>query len=174
MTPSKQIFVKHYRLLLALLLTALQLPDNTPAQTNLPRNVSYAPLSLSVNGGGTIAPYYDGQMLRVGSRYVMAAIPNRGFTFTHWNLVNIVTIAESTIDVSGATNTTYSTIRSPSPERHTQKLLNFTQQPVDVLFTVPGVRTITRTTGWQANFEPTRKSTPQRTWFSQPFPSPTQ
>jgi hypothetical protein len=147
-------------LLLTFALAALQLPaqspDEIPGSAARKRDVSYAPLSLFITGEGKIVPFDDGQMLQVGRDYVMRAIPDRGYVFTHWTPVILFTITEFIIDPSGNPIARSTTVASPSPDQVADPLLRFTMQPEEVLFDSP-VRRITTRTGWQANFVPARK-----------------
>jgi hypothetical protein len=43
-----------------------------------------APMTLGINGGGTVAPYTSGAMLIIQSNYVMTATANAGWAFTNW------------------------------------------------------------------------------------------
>ena len=48
-----------------------------------------APLSLFINGGGTVSPLTNGQPLEIGQTYNIAAIPEAGFTFRSWQPVDL-------------------------------------------------------------------------------------
>ena len=45
-------------------------------------------LSVHTSGNGKIAPAMNGSRLRIGQRYIMSAIPAKGFAFTNWTDVN--------------------------------------------------------------------------------------
>ncbi len=114
-----------------------------------------APLSLGINGGGSVSPLTNGEPLEVGQTYNMVAIPDPGFVFSSWQPVSVFTFTEFVFDpISGNTNTVVSTVASPVPAYTSQPSLDFTMQPVDVIYDVPGVRTTTKSSGWQANFDP--------------------
>ena len=42
------------------------------------------PLSVQVNGKGTITPNYNGQLLEIGRNYTITATAGTGFVFTNW------------------------------------------------------------------------------------------
>ncbi|MFZ0828083.1 MAG: Ig-like domain-containing protein [Verrucomicrobiia bacterium] len=46
--------------------------------------VVYTPLTVKVNGGGSINPNYNGVQLKVGEPYAMTANAAGGFVFTNW------------------------------------------------------------------------------------------
>ncbi len=117
-------------------------------------DVSYAPLLLFTNGAGRIFPFDDGQMLEVGRRYFMVAIPDRGFAFSSWQPVNVFTFTEYVRDGSGGIIERTSTVVIPTPEYIKEPVLRFTMEPEQVLFDIPNVRVVTQSTGWQANFVP--------------------
>jgi hypothetical protein len=152
---------KRICLLLALLLVAQRLPAQTQNDDHGPtfhrRNVSYAPLSLFTTGAGRIVPFEDGQMLQVGRNYVMAAIPQRGYVFANWQPVNVFTETITAVDDNGVTNTITSMVPSLVPPSSTRQVLRFTMQPEVLITNIPGVVTITESSGWQANFVPARR-----------------
>jgi len=95
-------------------------------------------------------------MLEVGQRYKLRAVPGRGFCFASWNRVNVFTFTEITLDPSGHPNPpVVSSILSPVPDHIRKPMLVFTMQPEIVLYSSE-YRTITESTGWQANFVPLR------------------
>ena len=121
-------------------------------------DVSYAPLLLFTDGEGCIFPFDDGQILRVGRRYHMVAIPERGFKFSSWQPVNVFTFTEITRGPDSSFNPPIeSSVASPVPEYFGRPELEFTMQPVTVIFDDPGVRSVTESSGWQANFVPVEK-----------------
>ena len=152
---------------LLLLLAGIMAEQPLPAQLiddaqsfagNNKRNVSYAPLSLTINGAGRIFPFYDGQMLRVGRNYLMIVVPDRGYVFSGWTKVNVFTFTEFTLDPSGNPNPPiYSTVLSSVPTNIRNPILGFEMEPINVLYDVPGVRIITQSFGWEANFVPRKK-----------------
>src|SRR6266403_1139194 len=95
---SHLMLMRNISLLLAVILPALhvsaQAADGVRDPAARDGVVSYAPLSLFTSGGGRIVPFDDGQMLEIGRRYVMAAVPEAGFTFSNWTLVNVFTFTE--------------------------------------------------------------------------------
>jgi hypothetical protein len=114
-----------------------------------------APLYLLINGGGSVSPLTNGAMLEVGQPYHMVAIPNAGFVFNSWQPLNVFTTTAFTIDpTTGNTNTVVSTLVSVVPAYTNQASLDFVMQPVVVIADTPGVRTITKSSGWRANFSP--------------------
>jgi hypothetical protein len=136
-----------------------------PAQTAYDWRGSYsnnsdvvnAPLPLLVNGSGCVWPFHDGQMLEVGRRYVMVAIPRRGFTFTNWNPVNVFTITVIVSDpFNGLASTNTSRVLSPVPKYTKGQVLWFKMQPEELIEDTYFIK-ITRSYGWQANFVPSRK-----------------
>ena len=123
-------------------------------QGNGQGTVSYAPLHLFINGAGGVSPLLDGQMLEVGQSYTMTAIPDSGFAFSSWQPVNVFTFTSYVLDAGGGVSTNISVNASPVPQYINTPSLSFTMEPVEVLFDNPGVMTLTRDSGWQANFEP--------------------
>jgi hypothetical protein len=134
---------------LFVLVALLSLGLQTPAQTS---NISYAPLTVLTNGGGVVFFCHAGEMLEVGRRYAMLAVPDPGYEFTNWTRVDVFTISEIHLDESGNPTTITSTVVSPTPDVITDPVLIFTMEPQVVILNVPGVRQITETIGWQANF----------------------
>jgi hypothetical protein len=130
--------------------------SNAPGQT-LFRQRSHsppeeAPFFLSINGPGHVIGPQDGQMLQVGRDYSMTAIPNRGHHFLGWNPVNVFTFVEYTVDESGNSVASTNTILSPIPGFIHKPALKFSVGAPEVIFNLPGVRTVIRSSGWQANF----------------------
>lgn len=114
-----------------------------------------APLSLFINGGGSVSPLTNGESLVVGQSYTMVATPDPGFAFTSWEPVNVFTFTEVVIDAYGnPLPPVVGTVVSPVPNYTYEPSLSFVMQPVVVIYDVPGVRTVARGAGWQANFEP--------------------
>jgi hypothetical protein len=62
---------------------------------------SFAPLFIITNGMGKIFPFHDGEMLEVGRKYDMVAVPDRGYEFSSWQPVTIFTDDEYTYNPSG-------------------------------------------------------------------------
>jgi len=113
-----------------------------------------APLYLSIIGAGRVSPLTNGQALAVGQLYNMVASPDTGFAFSSWQPVDVFTMTTFVVDVNGSTNRVVSVVGSPVPTFTNQPSLDFVMQPVVVVVDNPGVLTITRGSGWQANFEP--------------------
>ena len=119
-------------------------------------DISFAPLLVFTNGSGQIFPYVDGQLLQVGRRYSMLAVPDRGYVFADWEPVDVFTFTQTNYDESGQPiyPLIVSTALSPVPEYTRSPLLKFTmQQPVEM--TGNGANpSVTLSEGWQANFVP--------------------
>src|SRR5262249_50798308 len=79
---------------------------------------------------------------------------DRGYLFSSWQPVNVFTITSFVIDTNGNTFPVVSTTLSPMPSYANQPYLDFVMQPVTMIYNNPGVRTITKSSGWQANFGP--------------------
>jgi hypothetical protein len=73
--------------------------------------------------------------------------------FSSWQPVNVFVFTNTTINPDGSTNPTVLIVPSVVPTYTNQASLDFTMQPVTVIAATPS-RTITESTGWQANFEP--------------------
>ena len=124
-------------------------PARTFAQT------TNAPLSLFINSGGSVSPLTNGESLVVGQTYNMVATPDAGFVFTGWQPGAVFAFTEVTLDPYENPNPPVSSVVfSPVPIYTNQASLDFVMQPVVVIYDVPGVRTVTRGAGWQANFVP--------------------
>jgi hypothetical protein len=112
------------------------------------------PLPLFTDGNGSITPFQDGQLLEAGQTYEMTAIPDAGFAFSSWQPVNVYTETTyiiSTLGGSTTTNINTSTVNSPLPATSEQATLDFTMQPMDVIYDSEN-STLTVISGWQANF----------------------
>jgi hypothetical protein len=59
--------------------------------------VVYAPMTVKINGSGSVSPNYNGVQLKVGEPYAMTAYPSAGCVFTNW------TGATSTVVTNRAT-----------------------------------------------------------------------
>ena len=113
-------------------------------------DVLFAPLPLFTSGAGRIFPFEDGQMFQVGHRYVMVAIPDRGYVFTNWMPVNVFTFSIVTYDQNGVPLTTVSTEVSPVFEYIRHPILKFAMPPEEeTIAEFPGFLKITRSSGWQ-------------------------
>ena len=65
---------------------ALDLARNaSPTNTLRVIFVVTSPLTLTVNGGGSVAPNLNGKLLEVGSRYTLTATPTAGNLFSNWS-----------------------------------------------------------------------------------------
>ena len=141
--------VKLLRLITLGIVIAAASPVQTFAQT------TNAPLSLFINGGGSVSPLTNGESLVVGQNYNMVAIPAAGFAFSSWQPGTVFTFTEITLDQNGNPNPpVVSVVFSPVPIFTNEASLDFVMQPVVVIYDVPGVSTVTRGSGWQANFVP--------------------
>jgi len=136
---------------------AAQTPNEPQAPADQSESAARAPLLLFTNGPGRVAPLHDGQMLEVGRAYTMVAIPDPGCAFTNWNPVVVFTFVEYVYNPAGGFTTVTSTVVSAVPQFSTTPALRFSMEPVQVILNDPGVRTITRSVGWQANLVVTRK-----------------
>jgi hypothetical protein len=134
-----------------------QMADNLQGSTLRAGDVSCSPLFLFTNGVGRIFPFPDGQRLEAGRRYVMLAIPERGFVFSSWQPVVVFSFTEYTDDGSGGLMESTSTVVLTTDEYIKGPVLKFTMEPEEVLFDIPNVRTVTQNFGWQANFVPVEK-----------------
>ena len=118
------------------------------------QSTNTAPLSLFINGGGTVAPLTNAQLLVVGQSYNMVATPRNGYLFSNWQAVNVFTSTSYATDTNGNKIPVVSTTVLPSPVFTNQPSLDFIARPVSVIFNTPGIRTVTRSSGWQVNFQP--------------------
>lgn len=155
--------MKRTCLLLAVVLVvqqmSAQVPDDIHGSAVKDGEVTNAPLLLYTTGEGRILPFHYGQMLQVGRKYRMIAIPDRGFVFTNWNPVNVFTLTSAEIDYNTSpptTNFVTSVDLSPVPAYTKNPLLRFTMEPEEVLFETNG-NSLTVGIGWQANFVPGRR-----------------
>jgi hypothetical protein len=132
---------------LAVVFVAIDLSQAFAQETN-------APLFVFLNSGGSVSPFTNGEFLAVGQSYNMVATPEPGYEFDSWQPVNVFTFTNFVTDSAGNTIPVVSTTASPMPTYTNQPSLDFIMQPVVVISDNPGVRIITRSTGWQANFSP--------------------
>lgn len=99
-----------------------------------------APLALFINGGGSVSPLTNGELLQVGQSYNMVATPHAGFVFNSWQPVNVFTLTNIIIDtVNGGFQTNVSVTVSPLPTYTNEPSLSFIMQPVDVLYRRKGL-----------------------------------
>jgi hypothetical protein len=121
--------------------------------------VAYAPLFLYTNGFGKIYIFQDGrqiqdgQMLEVGSKFTLIAIPGEGYKFKNWNPVNVNIFVLSYLDSSGNTNTITTIAPQIQPQTIGGFILKSEVQPEVVINDTPEI-SLTGDVGWQANFEP--------------------
>ncbi|HTR41226.1 MAG TPA: hypothetical protein VMH87_06385 [Pseudomonadales bacterium] len=143
-----------------LLLTFVLFVQSLPAQ--MLENSWYAPLFLYTNGPGRIYPYFNSHILRVGYRYTMAAVPNRGYKFAGWQPVDVFTITQTNFSISGRPilPPMQSIIPSPMPISTYNPNLAFKMQGVILITTNGSNPNITRAYGWQANFVPWYQNVP--------------
>jgi hypothetical protein len=113
---------------------------------------SLAPLYVFTNGFGSITPLQYGQLLEVGQSYEMTALPDSGFVFSSWQMANVFVDTEITMSASGSLVTNTFVTPSLLPSFTDTSTLTFTVAAIQVIFSDPGVRTISLNTGWQANF----------------------
>jgi hypothetical protein len=76
--------------------------NSSPINTQNMFYVLPAPISVQINGSGTISPNYNGQMLDIGNSYSMTATPSAGVVFTGWT--GSLTTNSSTIQFIMASN----------------------------------------------------------------------
>lgn len=116
-----------------------------------------APLPLYISGSGKVVPFHDGDMLDVGRKFVMTAVPDKGYVFTNWQQVAVFTIIQVNYDnegqIIGAVTSTVPSLLLPEPAKN--RVLHFTMQPEQVLEENPDGSGMTLSFGWQANFVPT-------------------
>jgi hypothetical protein len=161
---------KHYMamkiislLLLTFILVVPQLPaqvaDNSRGFAEKDSHISYAPISLFTSGAGRIVPYEfdNGQMLRVGHQYLIFAIPDRGYVFSNWARVDILTDEVTRYDEYGNPyQFILNQLVTPEPTNHRNPLLGFTMQPEMPVANGSEFVTTTLSIGWQANFVPAK------------------
>ena len=110
-----------------------------------------SPLPLFVSGSGKIVPFYDGQLLDDGRKYVMAAIPDKDNVFTNWQPVNVYT--ETIYNTNGDEVVSETNVEPLPPIPGKNRVLVFTMEPEEVLFSSPYDELMV-SYGWQANFLP--------------------
>jgi len=47
--------------------------------------VVYAPVTVMINGNGSVSPNYNGRSLEIGKSYTLTARPGQGFAFQNWS-----------------------------------------------------------------------------------------
>ena len=116
---------------------------------------TFAPLFILTNGMGRILPFHNGEMLEVGRKYDMVAVPDRGYEFSGWQEVNIFSDIEYTMSPSGQLVERESDIVVPLPVSSKDPILHFTMEDTyQTLFDVPDIRILAQTEYWQADFVP--------------------
>ena len=97
-------------------------------------------------------PLHSGQVLRSGMMYSMTAIPSPGQRFLGWSRLNVFEMIETVVNESGTSSTVTNTVVSPIPGFIPQRILKFQATAPEMILNVPGVETIIKIPGWQANF----------------------
>jgi hypothetical protein len=115
---------------------------------------TFASLFIITNGLGRVFPFHNGDMLEVGRKYEMVAVPDKHFEFSSWQPVTIFTDIEYTYNSAHQLIETESDTVVPTPEYYQDPVLHFTMEDDVVLFNIPNVRILTQNEGWQANFVP--------------------
>jgi hypothetical protein len=150
--------MKKIFLLLLIVLAIQWLPAQPPGDS------IEAPLFVFTNGRGQIYPNYDGEMLKVGRRYRMKAVPENGYRFASWEPVNVFIITQTNFTALGEPilPPVVSIVPSDVPTYTYRPDLKFTMK--DIIWISPDGSNpnIIRAFGWQANFVP---------WY-QPVPRP--
>jgi hypothetical protein len=153
--------MKNILLLLAVMLAVQRAPaqmaDGSQVSPVQDGDASYSPIFLFTNGGGQILTFHfkDGQLLQAGRRYSMVAIPDPGFVFANWQMVSVFSFMEITRTPDGSENPPIvSTVTTPVPEYFYRPTLDFLMVPEDMIIDDPGVRIVSFSIGWQANFVP--------------------
>lgn len=141
-------FMRKFTVVLLVALATACFPSPGHAQGTL------SSLLLFTTGSGSITPFQNRQLLVVSQSYDMTAVPDSGYTFSSWQPVNVFFFTDIVSDGSGGFSTNMSTVTSLLPESSEASTLNFTMQAPQVVFDGPGVRTVTESSGWQANFAP--------------------
>jgi hypothetical protein len=138
-------------LLLLVIILAIQ---TLPAQVN--EGDFYVPLYVFTNGPGRIHPFRQGEVLRVGRRYAMTAIPERGYKFAGWQPVDVFIITQTNFNAHGEPilPPIQSIVPSLGPTNSYEAELDFTMR--DTIWISPDGSnpSIVRAFGWQANFVP--------------------
>jgi hypothetical protein len=140
--------MKKFVLLLLVTLAMVCFARQSHAQGTL------APLYLFTSGAGSITPFQNGDLLQVGQSNNMTAIPDSGYTFSSWQLVNVFIIAQTNFDSGGnpILPPITSIDASPVPQFTYQPELGFIMQPLMMIITNGSNPNIAEIVGWQANF----------------------
>lgn len=146
--------MKGYFLLLAIMLIPGQFrAENSVGMASRMGGIPFAPVALNISGPGKVLPYHDGDQLHVGLTYAMGAIADHGAVFKGWARATKFTFIEYAADSTGTIHTNVTVVWSPVPITNTHQRLQFTVEPITVIYDYPRVRTVTQQPGWQANFE---------------------
>jgi hypothetical protein len=134
-----------------------QSADDFQTPTVQSHTIAYEPATLLTNGPGQIWPIRSGEMVRVGQSYLVIPIPARGYEFESWQLANVFTFTEYTVDAQGHLYPPITTmVISPVPKYNYDPIFSYDALPGRTLYDVPGVITIVQSEGWIANFVPVK------------------
>jgi hypothetical protein len=128
-----------------------------PAQGTI--GVAWAPLLLYTNGTGSISNLCCGQMLQVGQRYIMTAVPDRSSQFNMWRRVKKSVEVKTIIYPSSVIIITTNTVVLPASMPLKTARMSFVMEPVTVQVRNdnPGTSVITTCYGWRAEFVPNKR-----------------
>lgn len=127
--------------------------DAIPSATGQSNRIVSVPLFLLIQGNGRVVPFTNGQILPAGRECEMNAFPARGYEFAYWSPVDVFTDTEVIYDTNNnPLPPLVSVAISPNPEQIQHRSLKFKTQPAQVIVDIPGIRTLTVSTGWQATF----------------------
>jgi len=140
--------MKKFMLILLVTLATVCFARESRAQGTL------APLYLFTSGAGSITPFQNGDLLQVGQSNNMTAIPDSGYTFSSWQLVNVFIFSQTNYDGSGnpILPPLVSVVPSLVPQYTYQPVLGFTMQPLTMITPDGQNPNIAEIVGWQANF----------------------
>jgi hypothetical protein len=150
--------MKQLMLLCSVLFAVQPLQAALPAAADpFPREVQYnfvLPFDTFTNGDGFVFPIFEPRHDQ-GAEVTVVAIPARGYIFSSWQRVNVLTFTEYTVNGAGQPNPPIiTTVYSPIPEYRRNAVLRFVPNPQDVIYNDPSVGEIAEQAGWQANFVP--------------------
>ena len=140
--------MKKFMLILLVTLATVCFTRESRAQGTL------APLYLFTSGAGSITPFQNGDLLQVGQSNNMTAIPDSGYAFSSWQLVNVFIITQTNFDSGHNPILPLSTSVDPSPvpQFTYQPELGFIMQPLRMITSNGSNPNISEIVGWQANF----------------------
>ena len=140
--------MKKFMLILLVTLATVCFTRESRAQGTL------APLYLFTSGAGSITPFQNGDLLQVGQSNNMTAIPDSGYAFSSWQLVNVFIITQTNFDSGGnpILPPITSVDPSPVPQFTYQPELGFNVQPLMEISGGGQNPNIAEIVGWQANF----------------------